>query len=84
MPVGILRFKLPEEEEGFFLAQKAISLQVAITDVGNLVFRPARKHGYGDTEIKELVEKIGPDAVTLVGLLEDKFYEILRDNEVNG
>jgi hypothetical protein len=83
MPTGILRFKLPEEEVEFELAQRASDLNGAISDISNEVFRPARKHGYGDEEITELIKKLGEsDACALIGLLEKKFISILEDRDI--
>jgi len=83
MPTGVLRFKLPEEEVEFELAQRAGDFNGAISDIANEVFRPARKHGYGDEDINELVKRIGDDAYTLIGLLEKKFFGILEDRDIS-
>ncbi len=85
---GILEFNLPEEQEEFDLANKASALRNTLTDVGNLVFRPARKHGYPDQEIQRLVEELDKmsdgKATELISLLEAKFYECANDNDVSG
>jgi hypothetical protein len=79
---GILEFNLPEEREEFETAVKAGKYSAAIDEIGNEVFRPARKHGYGTKEIQDLIDKNPEDATELISLLEDKFYEILRSYEV--
>lgn len=83
---GILEFNLPEEQEEFDLANKASSLRSALIDVGNLVFRPARKYGYSDQEIQKLVEELDNlsdgKATQLISLLEAKFYKCVESNDV--
>jgi len=84
MSIGILKFNLPEEREDFELAQKAAAMSIAIENIGNEVFRPARKHGYGDEEIQTLIGSLGESkASELIGLLEQKFYQILEEYGVN-
>ena len=61
---------------------QATKMSCALHDVGQEIFRPARKHGYNDSNINELIEKIGEDATELISLLEDKFYTILRERGV--
>lgn len=51
----------------------------ALFQVGEEVFRPARKHGYSDEKIQELINKLGEDGVALVGLLETKYWEIVNE-----
>ena len=82
MPKHIIEFNLPEEKEELDLAMSGSSFYIAVGRVGNEIFRPARKHGYNDQELQALVNKIGPDAIELIGLLEDKFYEILEEENV--
>lgn len=79
---GILEFNLPEEREEFQMASNAVKYSIAIHDIGNEVFRPARKHGYADQELQQLIEK-NPDAAEIISLLESKFYEILREHGVD-
>jgi hypothetical protein len=80
---AILEFNLPEDREDFELANKAASMSCALNDISNLVFRPARKHGYGNNEkVAKLIEEHPQYAEELIGELEQMFFEILRDNEV--
>lgn len=74
-----LRFTLPEEQAELTCAQKGTDYHLAMVDMANLIFRPARKHGYTDQKIQALIDKIGDDAYELVGLLEDKFYWIVQE-----
>lgn len=64
--------------------------QAAIDEVGNEVFRPARKHGYGDTEINTILahldglceQDVTPEGLwarDLIHALERKFWEIMND-----
>lgn len=82
---AILEFVLPEDQTEFDTAVKAMDMSIAIHDIGQEVFRPARKHGYPDPQIANLLLKI-PDHMgeDLIGLLEEKFYEILNERDVAG
>ena len=82
MPTGVLRFKLPDEDREFEKAQKAENFSLAINDISDEIFRPARKHGYYDEIINELMKKMGDDAYTLIGLLEKKFISVLEEHEI--
>lgn len=46
------------------------------------VFRPARKHGYHNYKIQQLLEKCGDAGYELVGLLEETYLDILREEEI--
>ena len=67
-------------------------LQAAIDEVGNEVFRPARKHGYGDTEINTILAHLdslceenktpeGLWATDLIAALERKYWEIVNERD---
>lgn len=58
MPKVTLEFNLPEEQEEFQNAIQAGKMSSAFWDIGNDLFRPARKHGYPDARIQSLVEKL--------------------------
>lgn len=77
-----VKFNLPEENETFKQFFAGPVYKSVLDDIAEKVFRPARKHGYPEGNIKTLIDKIGDDAIDLIGLLEDKFYQILQDNEV--
>ena len=55
----------------------------AFYEIADKVFRPARKHGYNDLKINEALDKCGDHGEELVGLLEEMFHEVLREEEVN-
>lgn len=105
MPIATLTYNLPEDESEFNRAVKGAAAHSALWDVGQEVFRPARKHGYTDTRIQRLIEALdelvqqqhldrnlsaahphdeyGPkNASDLIGLLEERFHEIVRLNNV--
>lgn len=78
-----LTFTLPEEQEEFDLALKGLAAMSALSDVRDQIFRPARKHGYSNVTISELIAKIGDDALDLIHQLECQFQEILYDHEID-
>lgn len=55
---AILEFNLQEERDEFETAVMAPNMRSALFDVRQMVFRPARKHGYSRADIQELVEKL--------------------------
>ena len=91
---GILEFNLdePYAQEEMETALKAMTYKSVLSEIQNEVFRPARKHGYPDRNIEELIEKCGIDkcengeeyhlAIELIEKLEERFIEIIRDNEL--
>lgn len=94
---GILEFNLPEDGEEFDTARNAAKYRAALWEISQLVFRPARKHGYSDPRIQELLERADtltttagtPDfayeggvGTELVSKLEEIFYQILRDEGI--
>ena len=58
MSKAILEFNLPEEEVELQMAMNAGNVQAAIWDVSQEVFRPARKHGYNDSQLQLLLTKL--------------------------
>lgn len=77
-----LKFNLPEEQEEFKDAQKAPDYKGALWEVSQEIFRPARKHGYPDSEIQSLLDTCGEKGSELVSKLEALFYTILEDREI--
>lgn len=53
-----LEFDLPEEQEELAIKQNVYKMHAAFWDIGNDLFRPARKHGYSDTRLQSLIEKL--------------------------
>ena len=77
-----LSFNLDEEEQNFEQSRKGPVAFDCLQQISQEVFRPARKHGYNDPKIAALLEKLGGEGEDLVGLLEEAFYQILRDHDV--
>lgn len=84
----ILTFDRIEQEYELYCALKGVDYRFALQDIANDIFRPARKHGYPDEEINNILNKINdlePDnnlGEELVSLLEKKFYNILRSRDL--
>jgi len=78
-----------DEREEVLIMLKAQDMVSALSEIANDIFRPARKHGYNDREINELIDKCGTDkdgdyyGPELIGLLEDKFYIIMNERGIN-
>lgn len=56
MAKGILEFDLPEEREEFETAVNAGRYKSVLWDVEQEIFRPARKYGYSDKRIQDLID----------------------------
>ena len=59
----------------------------ALSEIRDEVFRPARKHGYPDSDLSALLGEAVPEAEVdarheIIGLLERKFFEILNRHGV--
>ena len=91
-----LTFNLPEERDEFERAVKAARYQSALFEIGQRVFRPARKYGYGGT-VQRLLDRANTmstpsmdghteDVVDLgtelIGQLEKLFYEIIQEEGI--
>lgn len=59
-----------------------LNAKCALQDIAQLVFRPARKHGYEDSNINKLLEDTDQGR-ELVSALESLFYHIINDNNVD-
>ena len=81
---AILEFDLPDEKEEFNQATKAGHLVSALDEVKEKIFRPARKHGYNDPTMRELLAKLpNGEGEEIIGRLEEMFYEILGEHNVS-
>jgi hypothetical protein len=58
MPKATLTFSIPEETEEFKDAVHVQDYKNVISAVEENIFRPARKHGYSDKNIQELINAI--------------------------
>lgn len=72
-----------EDENGHFDTQEVVdtlnvdNYKLLVDAIRQELFRPARKHGYDDRHIQGLVDKLGDDAVELIGHLEDRYNDLL-------
>lgn len=55
----------------------------ALWDIAQEIFRPARKHGYSDPKLGEAMRNKEIDHEEIIGMLEEKFFEILRENSIS-
>lgn len=96
MPKATLTFTLPEEQNEFETATKAGDFHSALWEISQEIFRPARKHGYPDQRIEQLVDVLNKTEVQahdcdmlvgggteLISLLEKKFYDILSERNID-
>jgi hypothetical protein len=86
-----LNFDLPEEKEAFEAALNGEKALIALHEIRQKIFRPARKSGYSNRKIEELLEKLDTlvgstegGATELISMLETEFLEILKDFEITG
>jgi hypothetical protein len=75
-----LEFDFSEEKDSFDDALKGSSYRMALDQVWNDVFRPIQKHGYPEVELNKLLEQ--DDCRRVVEMLTEKFWEVMRENEV--
>lgn len=92
---AILEFDLdqPGDRQAHVRAIKATDAYLVLWDIANEIFRPARKHGYPDRQLEELIEKSGEYedkeygslniAAEVISRLETKFYEIMESRGVS-
>lgn len=81
---AILEFDLDNEEDRIKhdLAIKSLDMSIALEEIGQEIFRPARKYGYNNKHITDLLEEMGGRGEELIGLLEDKFFKIIKDKNI--
>lgn len=72
-----ITYNLPEESEEFEAAAKAMSYKMAIARIRDEVFRPHRKHGYGNETLDS------EEAYKVISILEGKFNDILNEEDAN-
>lgn len=82
MPNVRIGFKLPEEQHELDLALAAGKMASALHEIANEVFRPARKHGYQDGSLQDMLNA-HPAGAELVARLEDLFHMIIREHDLN-
>ena len=74
----LLKFNLPEDREEYENAMNGSKYASQLEEVTQRIFRPARKHGYSDRKIQELIDKLDrladkEDGITEADQLNDKF-----------
>jgi len=86
---GILKFDISDidGELAFKRAVKVDDYCAALLDVANEVFRPHRKHGYSSKKLQDIINISYDDdknlVLDMISLLEDMFYEIMEENDIN-
>jgi len=81
-----LEFDMPEEREDFNRYAKALDLAEALYETRQRVFRPARKHGYSDRKIQDLLDLMSERDVSgedLIELLENEFNLVCQEHGVS-
>jgi hypothetical protein len=78
-----LTFTLPEEAAEHNHARQGAAAFFALEEVSSKIFRPARKHGYSNVMIQQIIDKVGDDAIDLIALLEQDFWHILADWKID-
>ena len=53
---------------------------LALWEISQTIFRPARKHGYSDRQVNEYLD--GDDTYLAIGRLEEMFFEILAKHNL--
>lgn len=85
------------DEAGAKRAMNSDAAYNALFRIGQEIFRPARKHGYPDVEMQRLLTEervqkpedadspfgVGTNAEELVSKLEELFYQIIREEDVD-
>ena len=80
----IFEYILPEDQEEVNIVFRSTKLLIALSEIGQQIFRPYRKHGYGMdmAELNELRDKC-PEIDDAIELLEKKYWEILTEYDIN-
>lgn len=67
-----------DDERLFDAMRQGPQALAALREIGNEIFRPARKHGYNTKALKALTD----EQAEMIGVLEKMFYDILRNNNI--
>lgn len=80
-----LQFSIEDkyEEQELRRALNANNAYSALWEIAQEVFRPARKHGYADPKIEQAMQNKELNHEEIVGLLEEKFFDIIRDHNIS-
>lgn len=76
-----MMFNFPEDKEELEHAQRGYDYYLALIEISQRIFRPARKHGYSDPAMNELLEN-SETAQHFIASLEAKFWDILKENDI--
>lgn len=80
----ILTFEFDDEnDEHFRTISNARNYKNALRYVRENIFRPARKHGYSDSRLNELIKQNPVAILQVIELLEEEFNQILNDNSLS-
>jgi hypothetical protein len=77
-----IRVKDPEDEKTARRLANADGAYMALYEMQEQLFRPARKHGYRSEKLQQMLTDF-PPAADLVEALEALFSEILYDHAVH-
>jgi hypothetical protein len=87
MPTATLKYKLPDEDYEFYCATSGANALLALWTIQQEIFRPARKHGYSDPKLHKMIEEApegqGNTICEAIGILEEKFCEILNEYNID-
>jgi hypothetical protein len=70
------------EPEELALIMNRQGMHIALRDILDQIFRPARKHGYSYHADYMNIEKWSDETHKVVEQLEQRFHEILNENDV--
>lgn len=81
-----LTIRFDNDEAGEMVIRRTLyahNAYAALWEIAQEVFRPARKHGYTNSDIQAELVKAGEAGTALVHLLEKEFYTILEDHHIS-
>ncbi len=100
-----LKYMIDDQEEGSHfdeaeidMVMKAKSLAYALHDMHEILFRAARKHGYADSKLHNILQHAEDNGMTILNeeyneefnivseiieALEEKYFEILTDHGID-
>lgn len=74
--------ELNYQKKDLEMMMNAANAHRALNAIADDIFRPHRKHGYSNENIQELIDK-NDEASTVIGLLEEHFYDVLKDYNID-
>ena len=78
-----IKFNPETEKAELKRMMKATDAYIALWEIAQQVFRPARKHGYSQPNIQKLLDETDEAGYELVGELEQLFYQLLEDKQID-